>query len=160
MTRDQALRRIIDGTVTLKGKESKIDVTLIREPDSSEKLERYYRQHGWTFAQWRTYWMDDGGAGIFYLRRRTERETEAEALFNLFDHHEWFIGRKKWDERELLAGGIVTIPEELTRQLNALFASVPADAVRGRKGWTVAEIVETKEHGTIRIRIRKAEPEK
>ncbi len=159
MTRDQAIRLVIDGTVALEEGASKIDITLIRKPDHPEKLERDYRQRGWMVARWRECQMDDG-AGLFHLRRKSGEETEAEALFNLFERDEWFDGRKRWENRELLAGGVGANPGELTSQLDVLFASVPSDAVKGRRGWKVTEIAETKEHGTVLVKIQRTDPTK
>ncbi len=158
MTRDQAIRLIIDGTIFLEGEKSTIDVTLIREPDWPRKLERYYRQHGWITAEWRAYQMDDEGAGLFHLRRQGKGETEAAVLFERFNDSGRFNGSKKWEERKLLAGGLSTDLDELTCQLNTLFSSVPAEAVKGRKGWKVAKIAKTKELGTVLVVIRKTDP--
>lgn len=159
MTKDQAIRSIVDGTVALEGDESpQIDVTLIREPDNPQKLERYYRQHGWVFVLWQAYRMDDG-AGMLHLRRQRGAQTEAEVLYNCFESYHWFHGKKRWEERVLLAGSLTSAPEEISRQLNEIFSAVPADAVRGRKGWAVAEIVATTERGTVRITIRKDDSE-
>lgn len=156
MTPDQAIRNIIDGTLALEGdKNSRIDVTLIREPEDPQKLERHYRRNGWMFAMWRRYQMDDG-VGQLHLYRLRGIQTDAMVAYDCLCHDSWF-NTGKWQKREILISCPVANKNELRCQLSEMFdiASQSDHATPGRKGWSVVEVSQTKERGTVLIIIRK-----